>query len=92
MDDTVGGKDKDNLEEKTREVVDIRMYHFGWNFLQLGCNLLSWWWLISVFVIYSTSVTTLGSCVLMVKHTVDGKDNWMEETMKVGDTMIYHFT
>ena len=41
MDDTVGGKDKDNLEEKTREVVDIRMYHFGWNFLQLGCNLLS---------------------------------------------------
>ena len=25
---------KDNLEEKTREVADIRMYHFGKNFLQ----------------------------------------------------------
>ena len=32
------------------------------------------------------------SCVLIVSDTVDGKDNWMEETMKVGDTMIYHFT
>ena len=39
VDDTVDGKG--NLEEKTREVVDIRMYHFGWNFLQLGCNRLS---------------------------------------------------
>ena len=27
---------KDNLEEKTREVADIKMYHCGWNFLQLG--------------------------------------------------------
>ena len=39
VDDTVDGKD--NQEEKTREVDDIRMYNFGWNFLQLGCNLLS---------------------------------------------------
>ena len=39
VDDTLDGKD--NLEEKTREVVDIRMYLFGWNILQLGCNLLS---------------------------------------------------
>ena len=23
-----------NLEEKTREVADIRMYHFGWNFFK----------------------------------------------------------
>ena len=89
VDDTVDGKD--NLEEKAREVVDIRMY-FGWNFLQLGCNLLSWWWLISVFFIYSTSVTTLRSCVLMVNHTVDGKDNSMEETIVVIDIMMYHFT
>ena len=27
VDNTVDGKD--NLEEKTKEVVDIRMYHFG---------------------------------------------------------------
>ena len=26
-----------------------RMYRFGWNFLQIGCILLSWWWLISIF-------------------------------------------
>ena len=30
VDNTVDGKD--NKEEKTREVVYIRMYHFGWNF------------------------------------------------------------
>ena len=52
---------------------------------QLGCNLLSWWWLISLFVIYSTSVTTLRSCMLMVNHTVDGKDNSMEKTIVVID-------
>ena len=38
VDDTVDGKD--NLDKKTREVADIRMYHFGWNFLQLGCDML----------------------------------------------------
>ena len=31
---------KDNKGEKTREVADIRMYHFRWNLLQLGCNVL----------------------------------------------------
>ena len=29
---------KDNKEEKTGEGVDIRMYHFSLNFLQLGCD------------------------------------------------------
>ena len=33
VDDTVDSKA--NLEEKTREA-EIRMYHLGWNFLQLG--------------------------------------------------------
>ena len=27
---------KDNKEEKSGDVADIRMYHFGSNFLQLG--------------------------------------------------------
>ena len=36
--DTVDGKE--NLEKKTREVTEIRMYHFGWNFIQLGCDML----------------------------------------------------
>ena len=31
VDDTVDGKD--NEEGKTAKVADIRMYHFGWNFL-----------------------------------------------------------
>ena len=35
---TVDGKD--NKEEKTREVADIKMYHCGWNFLQLGHDVL----------------------------------------------------
>jgi hypothetical protein len=38
VDDTMDGKD--NREEKTREGVDIRMYHFSLNFLQLGCDML----------------------------------------------------
>ena len=35
---TVDGED--NQEEKTMEVADIRMYYFGWNFLQLGHDVL----------------------------------------------------
>ena len=38
VDDTMDGKD--NKEEKTREGVDIRLYHFSLNFLQLGCDML----------------------------------------------------
>ena len=38
IDDTVDGKD--NKEEKTREVADIKMYHCGWNFLQLEHDVL----------------------------------------------------
>ena len=41
VDDIVDGKD--NFEEMTREVADIRMYHIRWNFLQLGYDML-WWW------------------------------------------------
>ena len=41
VDDIVDGKD--NSEEMTREVADIRMYHIRWNFLQLGYDML-WWW------------------------------------------------
>ena len=38
VDDILDGRD--NKEEKTREGVDIRMYHFSLNFLQLGCDML----------------------------------------------------
>ena len=42
VDGTVG---KANKEEKTREVADIGMYNFGWNFLQLGYDMPWSWWL-----------------------------------------------
>ena len=38
VDDIVDGKD--NFEEMTREVADIRMYHSDKNFLQLGSDML----------------------------------------------------
>ena len=31
-------------------------------------------------------------CKLVVDDTVDGKDNRMEETMEVGDIMMYHLS
>ena len=35
---------KDNKEKRTREVADIMMYHFSWNVLQLGCDMLWCGW------------------------------------------------
>ena len=44
---------KDNKGEKTREVADIRMYHFGWNFFKhVGRDMLQWWWLTSTFLYF----------------------------------------
>ena len=43
-----------------------------------------------VFFIFSTCVTTLSLYVPMVDNTVDGKDNYMEETMEIGDSTTYH--
>ena len=54
FDDTVGSKK--NLEEKTREVTDISMYQFSWNFLQLECYMLWWLWLARFFFILSRSL------------------------------------
>jgi hypothetical protein len=48
--------------------------------------------LISKFFILSTCLTTLSSCVFVVDDTENGKDNYMEETMEVGDIMMYHFS
>ena len=80
VDDTVDGKD--NLDKKTREVADIRMYHFGWNFLQL---LWGWWFLLS------TCLTTLSTCELVVYDTVDVENNQLEKTMEVAGIRIYHY-
>ena len=37
VDGTVDGKN--NKEEKAWEVADIRIYHFSWKFLQVGCDM-----------------------------------------------------
>ena len=57
VDNTVGSEE--NLEEKSREVADIRMYHFSRNFLQLGCDMLWWLWSTRVFFTFSTSLTPI---------------------------------
>ena len=44
------------------------------------------------FFIVSTFVTTLRSCVLVVDVTADGNNNEVEETMDVGDIMMYPFS
>ena len=38
VDNTLDGED--NLSEKTREVVDIRLQHFDWNSLQLSSDMI----------------------------------------------------
>ena len=41
VDDTLDSKN--DKEEKTKEVADIRMFYFSCNFLHQGCELLQWW-------------------------------------------------
>ena len=66
----------DNKEEKTREVANNRMYHFGCNKDVICCD--EWVMLVDIsFFILSTCLTTLSSCVLMGDDTEDGKDNYM---------------
>ena len=89
VDDTVDGKD--NKKEKTRKVPDIRMYHISWNFLQLGRDMLWWWWLTWKLFLLSTCLTTLSTCGLVFDGTVDGNDNKEEKTREVANTRMYYF-
>ena len=82
---------KDNKKEKTREVPDIRMYHISWNFLQLGRDMLWWWWLTWKLFLLSICLTTLSTCGLVFDGTVDGNDNKEEKTREVANTRMYHF-
>ena len=89
VDNTVEGRNI--LEEKTREGVDIRMYHFSFNCLQLGCDMLWRWWLTSKsFFIFLTFVTTLRTCE-EVDDTMGGKDK-EEKTWEVANIWMYHFS
>ena len=53
VDGTVEGKD--NREEKTREVTNIKMYTISWNYLYLGCGYGGWH---EFFYIFLTFLTT----------------------------------
>lgn len=90
VDDTV--ESKDNKEETTREFADIRMYHFSWTFLRLGCDAVVMVVDITVFFIILTFVTTLRSCEFEVDNPVDVKDIKEEETIEVVDIRMYHFS
>ena len=89
VDETVDSKD--NLEEKAKEVADIRMYHFSKNFLRLGRDMLWWWWFKWELFIFSTCLTTFSTCKLVVDDTVDGKNKLEEMTREVADIRMYHF-
>ena len=55
VDNTVDGKK--NLEEKTREVADIKMHHITRNFLQRGrCGLLM---VVDMKLVYSFNISDL---------------------------------
>ena len=89
VDNTLEGKNIS--QEKTRKGVDIRMYHFSFNCLQLECDMLWWWWLTSKsFFHILTFVTLFRSCEFEVYNIVDGKNNKEEENMEVADIRMYH--
>ena len=90
VESTVNGKN--NKENKTREFADMRMYHFSWNFLLQGCDVLWWWLLTWEFFILSTCLTTFSTCELVVDETVDSKDNLEEKAKEVADIRMYHFS
>ena len=96
VDNTVDSKD--NMEEKTSEVADIRRYHFSWNYLQSGSDMQWWYRLISCLtffrsflLILKTFMTTLRTCKSMVVSTVDCEDSKHEKTREFADVRMYHF-
>ena len=66
---------ENNQLEKIMEVAGIRIYHYGWNFFQKGCDMLCVVMVEMKTVSFSTFPTTLRSFVLVVDDTVDGKGN-----------------
>ena len=86
VDDTVHGED--NLEEKTREDADIRIYHISWRFL-IGCDMLWWCWMTREFFLFLTCVTTLSTWELVVDDTMGDKDNLEEKTREDADIKMY---
>ena len=78
---------KENLKEKNKEVADIPMYHISRNFLQLGRDMVCWWWLTWKLFILSTCLTTFSTSELVVDGSVDGKGN--KEGKMAADIRIY---
>ena len=84
---------KDNKEEKTREVAEIRMYHFSWNFLQLGYDMLYVVIVVDMKVFYTFNMcATLRPCLFLVDDTVEGKNILEKKTRERVDIRMYHFS
>ena len=87
VNDTVNNKD--NLEEKTREDPDIRIYHISWLFFD------RMWYALMMVVdmrvfLFSTCLTTLSTWELVVDDTVDNKDNLEQKTREDADIRMYY--
>ena len=84
---------KDNKEEKTREVAEIRMYHFSWNFLQLGYDMPYVVIVVDMKVFYTFNMcATLRPCLYLVDNTVEGRNILEEKTREGVDIRMYHFS
>ena len=84
---------KDNKEEKTREVAEIRMYHFSWNFLQLGYDMLYVVIVVDMKIFYTFNMcATLRPCLFLVDDTVEGKNILEKKTRERVDIRMYHFS
>ena len=67
------------------------MYHISWNFLQLGRDMLWWWWLTWKLFLLSTCLNTLSTCGLVFDGTVDSNDNKEEKTREVANTVSLRY-
>ena len=89
VNDTVHGED--NLEEKTREDADIRIYHISWLFFD------RMWYALMMVVdmrvfLFSRCLTILSTWELAVDDTVDNKDNLEEKTREDPGIRKYHIS
>ena len=87
--DTVDGKN--NQLEKTMEVAGIRIYHYGWNFFQKGCDMLCVVMVVEMKTVSSFNISDNIKvlCVGGWRHCgwqgqLDGGDH--------GDIMMYNFS
>ena len=89
LDNTVHGED--NLEEKTRQDADNRMYYLGLNLFNKDVICYSDGGWPEIFYVLNSTWLTTSTCELVVIDTVDGEDNLEEKAREVADIRMYHF-